>query len=171
MPYIERPVEKLYYTIGEVAEMLEENASLVRFWASSFPDFIKPARNKKGNRLFTQQDVTNFKFIHHLVKEQGMTLEGAAKRMRENRDGDDKRIEVIERLTAIKLRLQNIADEYSVEEASDEVTSVDAVNSADFAEVVDAATETFINEEREEPAQIKEERVINIVESKENEGV
>ena len=65
MPYIERPVEKLYYTIGEVAEMLEENASLVRFWASSFPDFIKPARNKKGNRLFTQQDVTNFKFIHH----------------------------------------------------------------------------------------------------------
>ncbi len=121
MPYLEKPIEKLYYTIGEVAEMLGENASLVRFWASSFPEFIKPARNKKGNRLFTQQDVTNFKFIHNLVKERGMTLEGAAKRMKENRDGDDKRIEVIERLTAIKRRLLNITDEYSfindVEEA------------------------------------------------------
>ena len=56
MPYIDKPLEKLYYTIGEVAEILGESTSLVRFWANSFPDFIKPARNKKGNRLFSAQD-------------------------------------------------------------------------------------------------------------------
>ena len=52
MPYKEKSIEKLYYTIGEISEILGESTSLVRFWAQKFPDFIKPARNKKGNRLF-----------------------------------------------------------------------------------------------------------------------
>lgn len=114
MPYIEKPIEKLYYSMGEVAQMLGENASLVRFWASYFPEFIKPARNKKGNRLFSQEDVMNFKLIHYLVKDRGMTLEGAAKRMKDNKTGDDKRVEVMERLTAIKDRLLNISREISL---------------------------------------------------------
>lgn len=109
MPYKEKPVEKLYYTIGEVSEILDENASLVRFWAGKFPDFIKPARNKKGNRLFTARDLANFKVIHYLVKENGMTLEGAAKRMKDNITGEDKRVEVISMLTSIKEKLQNIS--------------------------------------------------------------
>ncbi|MBQ2132851.1 MAG: MerR family transcriptional regulator [Bacteroidales bacterium] len=105
MPYKEKPVEKLYYTIGEVSEILNENASLVRFWAGKFPDFIKPARNKKGNRLFTARDLANFKVIYYLVKERGMTLEGAAKRMKDNISGEDKRVEVISMLTSIKEKL------------------------------------------------------------------
>lgn len=109
MPYKEKPVEKLYYTIGEVSEILGENASLVRFWAGKFPDFIKPARNKKGNRLFTARDLANFKVIYYLVKERGMTLEGAAKRMKDNITGEDKRVEVISMLTSIKEKLQNIS--------------------------------------------------------------
>ena len=109
MPYKEKPVEKLYYTIGEVSEILNENASLVRFWAGKFPDFIKPARNKKGNRLFTARDLANFKVIYYLVKERGMTLEGAAKRMKDNITGEDKRVEVISMLTSIKEKLQNIS--------------------------------------------------------------
>jgi DNA-binding transcriptional MerR regulator len=111
MPYKDKPVEKLYYTIGEVSEELDVNVSLVRFWAGKFPDFIKPARNKKGNRLFTAKDMANFKVIYYLVKEQGMTLEGAAKRMKDNITGEDKRVEVISRLTAIKEKLMGIADE------------------------------------------------------------
>ena len=111
MPYKEKPIEKLYYTIGEVSEMLDVNAATVRFWAGKFPDFIKPARNKKGNRLFTAKDMANFKVIYYLVKEQGMTLEGAAKRMKDNITGEDKRVEVISRLTAIKEKLMGIADE------------------------------------------------------------
>lgn len=113
MPYIERPLEKLYYSIGEVAEILGESTSLVRFWAKSFPDFIKPARNKKGNRLFSPQDVSNFKLIYGLVKERGMTLEGAAKRMRDNLTGEDRKAEVIERLNSIKKRLLLASEEIS----------------------------------------------------------
>lgn len=105
MPYKEKPIEKLYYTIGEVSQELDVNASLVRFWAGKFPEFIKPARNKKGNRLFTARDMANFKVIYYLVKERGMTLEGAAKRMKDNITGEDKRVEVISRLTAIKEKL------------------------------------------------------------------
>lgn len=108
MPYKEFKPEKLYYTIGEVAELLGENTSLVRFWAQKFPDFIKPARNKKGNRLFTADDVTNFKLIYYLVKERGMTLEGAYNRMKDNKDGVDRRVDIIESLTGIKERLQEI---------------------------------------------------------------
>lgn len=109
MPYKDKPVEKLYYTIGEVSQELDVNASLVRFWAGKFPEFIKPARNKKGNRLFTAKDMANFKVIYYLVKERGMTLEGAAKRMKDNITGEDKRVEVISMLTAIKEKLQGIA--------------------------------------------------------------
>ncbi|MBR4882892.1 MAG: MerR family transcriptional regulator [Bacteroidales bacterium] len=116
MPYKDKPIEKLYYTIGEVSEMLDVNAATVRFWAGKFPDFIKPARNKKGNRLFTAKDMANFKVIYYLVKEQGMTLEGAAKRMKDNITGEDKRVEVISRLTAIKEKLMGIADELGKKE-------------------------------------------------------
>lgn len=110
MPYKEYKPEKLYYTIGEVAEIIGENTSLVRFWAQKFPEYIKPARNKKGNRLFTADDLSNFRLIYYLVKERGMTLEGAAKRMKDNKEGVDRRVDVIESLTVIKERLTEISN-------------------------------------------------------------
>lgn len=110
MPYKEFKIEKLYYTIGEVAEILSENTSLVRFWAQKFPDFIKPARNKKGNRLFTADDLANFRVIYYLVKERGMTLEGAAKRMKDNKTGEDRRVDVITSLNKVKEKLLEISD-------------------------------------------------------------
>lgn len=128
MPYKEKPVEKLYYTIGEVSEILNENASLVRFWAGKFPDFIKPARNKKGNRLFTARDLANFKVIYYLVKERGMTLEGAAKRMKDNITGEDKRVEVISMLTSIKEKLQNISRSLDSQETKEEEVPGDEGN-------------------------------------------
>lgn len=75
---------KLYYTIGEVSELFLVNTSLIRFWEKEF-DVIKPKKNKKGNRLFTPEDIDNFKVIYNLVKEQGFTLEGAKKYLKENR--------------------------------------------------------------------------------------
>ena len=100
----------MYYTIGEVAEILGENTSLVRFWSTTFSDFFKPARNKKGNRLFTADDLANFKIIHHLVKERGMTLEGAGKRMRDNKEGEDKTVDIIASLNNIKKQLLEIKE-------------------------------------------------------------
>jgi DNA-binding transcriptional MerR regulator len=76
MPYKEKEIEKLYYTIGEVAKMFDVNTSHIRFWSKEF-EVIKPATNKKGNRLYTQSDLDNFKKIYHLVKEKGFTLKGA----------------------------------------------------------------------------------------------
>jgi len=76
LPYKEKEIVKRYYTIGEVAEMFEVATSLIRFWETEF-DLINPKKNKKGNRQFTQEDVSNVKLIYHLVKEKGYTLQGA----------------------------------------------------------------------------------------------
>ena len=84
MPYKDTDIVKLFYSIGEVAEMFDVNTSLIRFWEKEF-DIIKPKKNKKGNRLFTAEDIDNFKVIYNLVKEQGLTLEGAKKYLKENR--------------------------------------------------------------------------------------
>jgi DNA-binding transcriptional MerR regulator len=76
MPYKEREIEKIFYSIGEVAKMFDVNTSHIRFWSKQF-DIIKPATNKKGNRMYTMVDIENFKVIYHLVKEKGFTLKGA----------------------------------------------------------------------------------------------
>jgi DNA-binding transcriptional MerR regulator len=110
MPYKEQKIEKLYYTIGEVAEMFNVNTSLIRFWEKDF-DVIKPKKNKKGNRLFTQEDIDNFHIIYHLVKERGMTLKGAKKKLRENKEDEVNNFEIIKTLTAIKKMLLEIKDE------------------------------------------------------------
>jgi DNA-binding transcriptional MerR regulator len=109
MPYKEKKVEKLYYAIGEVAEMLEVPISTVRFWENEF-DILKPMKNKKGNRLFTQTDIKNLKIIHHLVKEEGMTLSGAKKRLSEKWDETDYKFEINESLQKIKSMLLDIRD-------------------------------------------------------------
>jgi len=84
VPFKENDIVKLYYSIGEVSEMFAVNTSLIRFWEKEF-DIIKPKKNKKGNRLFTPDDIANFKIIYNLVKEQGLTLEGAKKYLKDNR--------------------------------------------------------------------------------------
>jgi DNA-binding transcriptional MerR regulator len=109
MPYIEKKVEKLYYSIGEVAEMFKVNTSLIRFWEKEF-DVIKPKKNKKGNRFFTKDDIDNFHIIYHLVKENGMTLAGAKKKLKENKEDTQSNFEIIKSLTEIKNMLLNIKE-------------------------------------------------------------
>lgn len=102
--------QKIYYSISEVADILEESPSLIRFWSNKFPTVIKPERNKKGNRQFTAKDVENFKLIYHLVKESGMTLEGAQKRLKENANGEERKYKAIGKLKSIKKLLQQISN-------------------------------------------------------------
>lgn len=101
-------MEKMYYSIGEVAEILGENTSLVRFWSNSFPAFIKPERNAKGNRKFTPEDLETLKQIHLLVKGNGMTLEGAAKKLRESRRTVDSKTKAIDSLKEIRKQLMEV---------------------------------------------------------------
>ncbi len=109
MPYKEPKIEKLYYSIGEVAGMFKVNTSLIRFWEKEF-DIIKPHKNKKGNRLFTPQDVDNFHLIFHLVKEKGMTLKGAKLKLKENKEDTINNFEVISRLKNIRSLLVEVRD-------------------------------------------------------------
>jgi DNA-binding transcriptional MerR regulator len=104
-----QPIGKLYWRIGEVAEMFKVNASLVRFYEKEF-DIIKPHRNSKGNRFFTKSDVDNFHTIFHLIKEKGYTLEGAKLQLRnkraEKKDPDEEILNSLFRLKRFLLELR-----------------------------------------------------------------
>lgn len=104
--------EKLFYSMGEVAEMFDVNASLIRHWESQF-SVIRPKRNKKGNRLFSPRDVENLKLIYHLVKERGMTLEGAKKALRQQpaEGGMERDAELMERLQRIRALLVEVRED------------------------------------------------------------
>ncbi len=110
MPYKDKPIEKLYYSIGEVADMFEVNVSLLRFWEKEF-DILKPKKNKKGNRMFTPKDLDNLKIIYHLVKERGYTLEGAKKKLKENKEDTINNIEIVNRLKDIRQFLAELKEE------------------------------------------------------------
>ncbi|RLI60490.1 MAG: MerR family transcriptional regulator [Promethearchaeia archaeon] len=101
MPYKKPEIKKLYYTIGEVADIFNVNTSLIRFWEKEF-DIIKPKKNKKGNRLFTEKDVDNFFIIYHLVKERGFTLQGAKDKLKDNPDDTINQIEIVKSLEDVK---------------------------------------------------------------------
>ena len=96
-----KATEKLFYKIGEVAEMFEVNISTVRYWEKEF-DILKPKKNKKGNRLFTPKDVTNLQIIHHLLKERGFTIDGARKKLKENKKDTIDNIEIVNHLRDIR---------------------------------------------------------------------
>lgn len=109
--YIDLP-EKRYYKIGEVAKAFGVNTSHIRFWEKEF-DILKPKKNRKGNRLFTQEDLQNLKLIYHLVKEKGFTLEGAKSRLKEKPKKVKDNFEIIARLESIKQELMTIKNQLS----------------------------------------------------------
>jgi DNA-binding transcriptional MerR regulator len=101
MAYKEKEIEKLYFSIGEVAEMFSVAPSLIRFWESEF-DIIKPKKNRKGNRQFTKEDIDNVKTIYHLVKEKGFTLQGAKEMLRNDSQAVRDKMEMIESLRRVR---------------------------------------------------------------------
>ena len=118
---------KLLYSMGEVTEMFDVNASLIRYWESKF-DCIKPHKNKKGNRMFTPSDVENLKLIYHLVKEKGMTLEGANKTMK-RRGGSVKRdVSILDRLHNIRAMLVEVRESLGETSAAEYEAPIEAVS-------------------------------------------
>jgi DNA-binding transcriptional MerR regulator len=96
---------KLLYTMGEVAQMLGEAPSAVRYWSNYFEKYVKPQRNAKGNRLFHEDDIETLKQIQFLVKKQGLTLERVAQKFREDRRSVESRVKVLSSLKAIREQL------------------------------------------------------------------
>lgn len=107
MAYKEKEIKKLYYSIGEVAQMFEVSTSLIRFWEGEF-DVLKPRKNRKGNRLFTDKDINNLHLIYHLVKERGFTLEGAKRKIRDNKEDTVNNFEVVSHLKNLKAFLEEL---------------------------------------------------------------
>lgn len=112
MPYKEKIIEKKYFSIGEVAEMMDVATSLIRFWESEF-DIIKPKKNRKGNRQFTREDIDNVKLIFHLVKEKGYTLQGAKDLLKNGNDSLNEKIEIIDSLKKVKNFLLEIRSKFA----------------------------------------------------------
>jgi DNA-binding transcriptional MerR regulator len=102
MPYKEKETVKLYHSISEVADMFKVAPSLLRFWEKEFPTLIQLTKDSRGNRLYTEQDITNIRILHSLIKEQGFTLDGAKKHFRENKKENKEQEAALKTLQKIK---------------------------------------------------------------------
>ena len=100
-------LDKLYYSIGEVAEMFEVSRSLLRYWESEF-SFLTPRKNRKGDRLFTKENIQQIQIIYNLVKERGFTLEGAKQELKKEKGALSDQFDLIDRLKAIHARLKDL---------------------------------------------------------------
>ncbi len=130
--------EKLYYSMGEVAEMFDVNQSLIRYWESKF-SCLRPKKNKKGNRMFRPEDIENFKIIYHLVKECGMTLDGAKRAMKQHGTEEVSRnAELLERLQSVRSMLVEVRE---ILKDGDNATLADEEFAEDDFESVDTADE------------------------------
>ncbi|MBO5971767.1 MAG: MerR family transcriptional regulator [Alistipes sp.] len=153
---------KLLYSMGEVTEMFDVNASLIRYWESKF-DCIKPHKNKKGNRMFTPSDIENLKLIYHLVKEKGMTLEGANLAMKRRGKSVKRDVSILERLQNIRAMLLEIREtlgddspveyEAPIEAMAELITDVESAAKADVVEGVTTPTPEEAVAESAEPAE------------------
>lgn len=145
--------EKIYYSMGEVAEMFDVNQSLIRHWESKF-DCLRPHKNKRGNRMFSAEDIEKLKQIYHLVKERGMTLEGARKVMRGAAGKELARdTKLLERLQRIRAALVEVREELKAGDDEQIVSSVGA-ELRDVDDVADGATML-----QDEPEKIAEDVV------------
>jgi len=105
MPYKEKETEKMFYSIGEVAEMFHVNTSLLRFWEKEFSTILDLSKDSKGNRQYSVQDISKIRVLHNLIKEQGYTHEGAKKYLKENKKEVFERDAIYTSLLKIKEQL------------------------------------------------------------------
>ena len=105
--------KRLYYTIQEVADHFAVNVSLLRFWEKEFEN-IKPKKTTGGTRQFTREDVQQVEIVYHLVKEKGMTLDGARQTLKTKKDDETKRVEALTKLTEIKKELLLLEEEFDI---------------------------------------------------------
>lgn len=108
---IENP-DKLYYSIGEVAEMFNVSRSLLRYWENEF-SFLTPRKNRKGDRLFTKENITQIQIIYNLVKVRGFTLEGAKQELRKEKNLLTDQFNLLDRIKSVHARLKDLDDKLS----------------------------------------------------------
>ncbi len=102
----EKPT-KIYYSIKEVAEMMNVSESLLRYWESEFPH-LRPKTTGNRVRQYTQKDINQIKIIYNLVKVRGFKLAAARKMIQANRAGANKSQEVIDSLISVRDQLKEL---------------------------------------------------------------
>lgn len=105
-------MDKIYYSISEVAEMFKINQSNLRFWEKEFKN-LKPRRNEKGTRFYTEKDLEIINQIIFLVKDQNLTLKGAKRKITQKMDVVAKQQRIVERLKKVRQELKGISNELS----------------------------------------------------------
>ena len=103
--------KRLFYSIQEVADHFAVNISLLRFWEKEFEN-INPKKTASGTRQYTREDIQQVGVVYHLVKEKGMTLEGARQTLKTKKDDETRRMEVVTRLTGIRKELLLLEGEF-----------------------------------------------------------
>jgi DNA-binding transcriptional MerR regulator len=103
--------KRLFYSIQEVADHFAVNVSLLRFWEKEFEN-IHPKKTAGGTRQYTREDIREVEIVYHLVKEKGMTLDGARQTLKSSKDEEVKRAEAVARLTEIKKELLLLEAEF-----------------------------------------------------------
>ncbi|MCM1519794.1 MAG: MerR family transcriptional regulator [Lachnoclostridium sp.] len=106
---MDESLNKKYYRIREVADIVGVPCSTLRFWESQFPD-LSPQRNSHSTRFYTPADIETVRIINYLIKEKGLKIEAAREQMRINRSGVDRRLEVIDRLKNVSADLTRLID-------------------------------------------------------------
>jgi len=101
---------KILYSIREVADMFQVNASLLRYWEKEF-DSIRPYKSEKGTRQYREEDIEAIRLVYHLVKEKGLTLGGAKQKLKENKESVIQTEEIVRRLKSIRSELSDLKDE------------------------------------------------------------
>ena len=101
--------EKRYYSIGEIAKAFDVNPALLRFWEKEFKE-INPKKKKGGSRKYTPEDVVTIQKIHHLLKEKGLTIEGAKRQLKLKDLAEDKNLVVIQKLEQLKSQLHQLKE-------------------------------------------------------------
>ncbi len=101
---------KRYYSISEVADMFGVSRSLIRFWENEF-EILKPHKNSKGDRRFTQQNIEQIREIYHLVKERGFTLSGAKQELKERRQREKEKKEILATLEKLRAGLLELKEQ------------------------------------------------------------
>ena len=105
--------KRLFYTIQEVADHFAVNVSLLRYWEKEFEN-INPKKTAGGTRQFTREDVQQVEIVYHLVKEKGLTLDGARQTLKTKKDDETKRVEAVARLTEIKKELLILEEQFDL---------------------------------------------------------
>ena len=103
-------MDKLFYTIAEVAKMLQVTPSMLRYWEKEFG--LHPNKTEKGSRRYNEKDIETLRIIHHLVKVKGLTLAGAKQKLKENKDNVVNNAEIVRRLKSVRTELTALVKEF-----------------------------------------------------------